>query len=818
MTSRRDDSTPLPNADTLPQVESPLGEQLRPLNTALRDVQQQRSNVAETAAGLVSRDAPVAYPSGIKQPTVASSERAYIQKMVPRKAAVIQNAFEASHTLTIIERDVDLEKLSRAEEQELADAAMNVSAPDDSLPPRPNAVTILQFANFNNLNLLNAAAFVATNTDAEHPVPACKDTRIAFLADQSAHTYALRHQHDATKTRSSTCSSAPKTGIEICITWCEIVPAVDKKTYQKRSEFISLNYNDSADGYVQEICAKVVELWSLCEIQPRSRILGTYRTLCTPNAFLDSAMACSRAFQQLVNGKPEVHKSEYVAHDPDFNGKMDFSRIFLKIVPKKLPLNHPEVFHGLLLHQQGCNAEVREFADRVHREELAKDPNCRIFGLREPKSADEERLGLHILQMYAHKITLGTKISLYGAEAVPGKQIDRVQGSMMHVLKKRIVPLDGRILNDCFILTCGQEACDPLVKAVQQPMWLAIERAVKESDVLIRFAHTSRPKGASQERKSGDGDDASSEPVRFEIRPPTGEERRLQTLLGVPLHCPAFRVGDVCEIVQRECGTTHVGKLLMAMSARFGKDASIEKGFEWGAGVLLSHEAKEAELQKKLTEATENAELEIEKLNERLQTLKRKDATEGEGDSTSSNSATTVEDGESKRSKKDDGSTIATKSTPAPPSSPLTPAGMLNLLRSFGVRIADTIELKVPFSKAGAGFLLKRVACSMRVKEDSFNPSWIKKNAVGPNFTTLQSLGYICGNAVGQCDNVGTVVVMWQTTKRGAVSVTFYCVKTDMECREVTAVDVLNMNTTTTAFLHWNEDSKRCSSTAPINA
>lgn len=307
---------------------------------------------------------------------------------------MIQDAFYSINLLTILEYESDLERLVRAEECELSHAVKTKVGVEGTLPPRATAVTILQYGPYsqNKTLVLDAAAFIATNTDVDHPKSALKDTRIVFLADESATSYARGHQKNALTTRSVACSSTPNEhsgGGELCLSWAEPISDTDASSWRLRSEFVTLDYKQTVDEYVREICSKATQLWSASGVVPKSRLIGTYLELGAEGAYIDAAVSCSKTFQNLVNSEITVRKSHFVKENPDFCGALDFSRIFVKLVHKKLAFNDPRVFHGLLLHQAGYDTEVMEFYERVRKEALEKDPSVFAIGLRDPQSADE---------------------------------------------------------------------------------------------------------------------------------------------------------------------------------------------------------------------------------------------------------------------------------------------------------------------------------------------------------------------------------------------------------------------------------------------
>lgn len=621
---------------TMPLGNQPLDDS--EMHIDARALPQQRlSFVADAAVSLEMRDAPIRLPQSLepverrpREAVVADLRRklagrltaaARINPKLPKLEAVAlqtrlyQHAFAASHGLIVLEKEDELARLLQSEERELMDACNSVPPPDDTLPARSTAVTVLmtgeiKVASEQLVALLDAAAHLASAIGCGG-APAAKKERVAFLHGRPAHGY-LRARSAANAP-----ARAERTA-KLCLTTAhegKLVSLVGK-----------LEYHTEASSNVEEVQRVLATLHRQaveqgCLLERGSALLGSFANAGEPkDAYAYHAAAVSHDFWSYLHLSLPPELSQHATHNPDFCGALDWSDLFLKLVPKqpdKRPIDHPDVTHGILLHQSGWEENARAFCRRRKREEAERNPNEPLFGLRPPLDEEERAMCPHVLFMHADEFTMGEELTSYGLRGVPGKRFDLQRGSRIPRLVRRLMPLNETLLNLYFVLPCNQLMCSPhpahYNPILRLSLWKATEQAVQDYSYLFRDNKVHRgTRSETQFLESGPPPADAPPHPRVALSPPpdrdpTLQERVLSCALGAPLNCAAFRVGDVLNAVTPQDGEPPEAlcSFLLGAAATVGSDASIEHAFEL-ATVLLG-ESKQREAHRTLE--TEVAEL-----------------------------------------------------------------------------------------------------------------------------------------------------------------------------------------------------------------
>ena len=560
---------------------------------------QQESYVAYAAQALAHKEMTVPVPSGMDRMSVPKERYRLASQPQTR---LVQDAHAACNRVTILERDCDVDRLLRSERAEIEAAARSVMPPDDTLPPRAFGVTVL----VNPVNVTNATAILdAVAHLARAPSAdgfcrrAVESMRMAFLAGGTARKYAVCHGSDAARTTSNFLKGTN----ELCLVWAEPRASEDEsgeEVWCMRAEFAELPYCTSTEEYANQIRTLTHRLWATTNFLPEpTRLLGSYALNEPPDgAYVRSVVDCADDFWKRLHchAASACRFSDFVTNDETYAG-LEFSKQFVKLIPRpqeegkaEVPPDHPSVYHGLLLHQVGKEAESREFCETIRREECAKAQaagrRSGIFGLRPPLTPAEEVVCPHLLFMTASATTFGQDVTSYGLLASPGIRIyASAQGVAQ--LKYRILPVDGEILDRAFVLPCTMNACNnPKRAMVFKPMWEALHEAIKE------YAHVfgyEQPEG-SDVRRRRTRETIDFPELKEELRPPTQEEHQTGVLLGVPLTCTAFCVGDVYNVLREEQVTPSVCRFLLAAASRFGSETSIEAVFDLTKHALVESE------------------------------------------------------------------------------------------------------------------------------------------------------------------------------------------------------------------------------------
>ena len=547
---------------------------------------------------------------------------ALMRVAVVPQTALAQDMHAACHRLTVLELVGGTARLERAEECELQAAALGRASPDGALPPRAAAVTVLvnTTATPNAHALLDAAAHLARAPSRDDPPErAAQSVRLALLAQEGARAYAGHHAPNALSTR----SASLRGGTEVCLSWAEPVPdAADKGEWRMRSEFAELKYCESADAYARELLGAVLRLWASSGFLPRrSRLFGSYEhNDSAAGAYVRGMVECADDFWSQLRITGPVRLSEHACCEGNEYAGLEFTDQFVRVSPKSLGANlgHPTVFPALLLHQRGWEEQSREFCDAVkaaeYRQAAAHGQRIAAYSLRRPESSAEEAVCLHLLLVQADRVQMGASLSPYGLVGVPGKSLSRNEGNALPRILRRIVPLDDEVLRDHFVLPCSQNVCSPTGVAQWQPLWSAVDEAVREYAAYFadhdEDGNPLSPKHSFEALRA-----AATPPPRSPARALTAPEADTNVLLGMPLGCPAIRLGDAYNQVRTRCGpASPVAGLLLAASGELGTEDSVVDAVAHATEVLVAHKdrarndaAQIADLKRQLEDADADA-------------------------------------------------------------------------------------------------------------------------------------------------------------------------------------------------------------------
>jgi hypothetical protein len=692
---------------------------------------------------------------------------------------LIQDAYSACHRLTVLHRESDLDRLRRAETMELEAAARKLPVPDDTLRPRSTSVAVLVNPALipNMMALLDAVAFLARAPSTDLPPRiAVQDTRIVFLAGIQARHYANWRLSDAVTTN----SASAKGGSEVCVTWAASQSA---DSWQLRSEFAPLPYCETAEQYLDALLATIRSIWVANDMLPdATRLLQSY-TRQVDGAYLDGMVACADDFWSLLRVTTTPQLSRYASTNPDFCGRLEYSKQFVKMIPKatkreeELPPDHPSIYHGLLLHQQGKESESKEFCEAIKSEELGK--GFAVFSLRPPATSSEEAVCPHLFFMTADQTTLGAKVTTYGLLASPGKRLCTVHGNLVWRLTCKIVPLDEKILSHAFVLPCTQGMCDPQHGALRLPMWSALSAAAEEHSELFGWdPPLDSPVGQRRVR-------ATLAQTLVSPRPPNDTERSVGVLLGTPLSCTAFRIGDVYNVVREEGCADSVAKFLLAATSVLGSDESIEQAFLHGAEAIASARKTQTDHEKELTTLKR-------KLEERDLTIE------------------TLERAQRHRAE------VAPLPSMAAPSFPTVSYDQVTkLLLGIGIRESKLgFPLNTTWKKVDVKTVCTVLLNTCSLPKETLNETtvpWAKERlkSLNGNGTDLQLIGEIVGHGLTKTGCTGGILLWYDNDS----NVVVYAVALDGGVQTISALDLLSLDLPKTPMLVWNATKRLLANT-----
>jgi len=512
---------------------------------------------------------------------------------------IFQDGHSAAHTLTVLQIASELTALFRAEACELNNAANGTPSPDGSLAPRSIAITVLSTSPSptltpNQIHLLDAAAFLAaeesTDDDNEHAVGkgvcAASQLRMAFLHGECAKAYAMkRYASEGIEFVVYGKSETPRVpGNEVCMTWLEDVPIEDvgdgSMHRVTRSEFVTLPHADTAQAYVDGLREAIFKQWRDNNLIPSTpmRLLGSYSNCRYPpeNAYARHRLACTRAFWKHLEPCLEPELSSYVTDDPRYSGSLEWTHMFAKVVPRTTAMDDPNTSHGIIVHQHGFGTQAREFIERVRHEEEeqhAKPP----IGLRGPVDTTEEANCMHILLTNAEECHLAPHLTCFALRSVAGESF----GRSLPKLTWRLVPLTNALKESVFILPCEKVSIFNARHETNDPLAQSTDRAV------YAYAHLFTKMFSSGVMT----DSAVSTLPDIVTRDPTPREEAIKTLLGLPLTCKAFRIGDVANALQSLTSNSApeaeipscLSSFFMSAAASLGSEKSVEDAFMWAS-------------------------------------------------------------------------------------------------------------------------------------------------------------------------------------------------------------------------------------------
>ena len=788
-----------PSSPTVARPTSPPARSIW-ANTEENIPRQNESFAATSAARLRGTEQNVAFPPGFNE---QRSERKW-KKADNRQTWLIQDAHASANALTVLHDDSRLYRLEKAQETELLAAGGKNVSDSDALPPRAVAVTTLVHTKLRNRpHLLDATAFLARVGPPEDSTTRCTRTvRMALLAGQVARTYGMNAHKNALSTRYD-----PNRSAQVCVSWIEERPSDDgdKGTACRiRSEFCEVAYAETALDYFKALRTAVVRTLLECEVavdgSPASlhSINGTRHLFTSMDpepeavsgAYEAGVVETSQEFWNLLVHKTDARLSPALSgRKPDEFLCFEEEKIFLKLAPRGRELNHPEVFHGLLLYKKGMHRETLDYCVDAMKEERKSQPNRHPkapWGLRPPESHAAEELWLHVLCIHAELVPLCEVVSGYGLEAVSGKRLvkDQPHCSMPRLIY-RLEACDDRFLSTTFALPCDQDLIDSRSSDTWEPLWATTVEAI------IAYLPLFPPDydGAWKEDEEGNARKTLPFSLTKHIAPPTEEDTLLRSLLGMPFGVEAFRLGDLYTEVKRLHYCPHLAAFLIAAIHQLGPDASIAQAFNDLTELCKTHRSEVATLQKT------------------IETFKR-DAETAQADAESARKRLKVAVDEAVEEAKANTETQAVAAAPEVIERMACTVEQAEvLLRGVGLMPVDARELKKKPLKGGkivAIVLAYARATGLAVSEDVAN--WAKKNATGEHYTAFDTVARTLANACSQVVDGKRVVLLVQV--RGEVY--FFeldWINGEFSQEAIAPIDALDPKRANLAWLLWNDDA-----------
>lgn len=755
------------------------------------------SHMANAVMACTHKLEAVVYPLGM--PRQSRHEQQSQQRKVamdPHHMTLVQDSFSAANSLTILERKSDYPRLKKAEEMELEMSVSKTIPTDGSLPPRAEAVTILDLSTVKGNNVhhvLDAAQFLARDPDASGN-RACATTRMTFLSGETAHQYVKDHIRNMKDGEMAAFDKQKETTF-VCLSWYGAVEGAIDNEVELCSLLVAISFCSTAAGYVSEIRSKIALAWDARNYYPTGRLSRVYSDPeNAKGAYVQGAIECANDFWKITRAPSVKQKSQYASESPQYVGYLEFTRIYLRIIPRHIIDHHhkdpnarltdPAVFHGMLLCQKGWKDEAAEFCKRSHDEEVARSRRGNVvYGLREPKDQQEDVTSIHILTVKVEPIEVGTMVTSFGLKAAPGKSLARSSGpfSMMR-MQRCLLPLDKEFLQYHCVCPVARECCDPPDVYLALAQFEAFEQALEE------FEGEFQEVGSREKKRTLDQlqDQIKSEQgpptprIRVTTPPPNEDEIQALKMFHMDLSHPAVRLGDAYTELARRKGPSNLTAFFSAMSAHVGGDESINSGFAHATQMYRDREKVNKEIQS---------------LNDEIASLK------------------SVTDTVSNLSN------VSNLSTDPFNFPDLSLHGKETLLRGIGRSKYRSVSVSFPLTKETTKAVIQLTALWPGLDRNSAYATKSECREQGMDFghtTLLASLSAVLGTLLRLAGGATTtrVLLLYESSTDAAdtpTNVQFYTVASNAEPVSLGVNRVLNADLSTTPVLGYNEESGKLS-------
>ena len=477
---------------------------------------------------------------------------------VDEQTALVMDAYLQLALVTVMHRVDDVKFLLAAEKAELQAAMGNGPTDASSGKPRRYALTLLipqTAACADRSRLLDSMALLSRESDAS--LPAIKEVRMAVLADQDAIFY------------------AENTGMHIMQGGehnAEIALVYVTDEGERKAVYTALKQGVRSKVVFKILTKAIAKLFSEAEL-PLLPSLG--RSSGVESSFIDGAY---KKGMQEVN---DEFWSELSAHTPPppLDYKLDFGRsgnpkhrIFLKIAHHDMDLDHPEVYFGMLLYQEGKEQELHDYAVEAMTKER-KDtqlPDVAPVGLRAPNTTRERVSQPHVLTVRATTVSFRDRVSSFALRGAPGYRVSEYDNASMPKLWYSLQPFNEEFTRMKFVLPCTQDQTDSIDDRFARAQSRMAMDAIRAYGIVCGLSEGARGKMPSPPPFAD-----SVFKIKKLKGKPSSEDAALSAMVGMPVGS-AFRLGDVLERVGFTKQSMPVLKsFLTASIARLGRNASM---------------------------------------------------------------------------------------------------------------------------------------------------------------------------------------------------------------------------------------------------
>lgn len=762
-------------------------------NPQSRVQKQNVSFLAESAAKLRGASQPVPTPRGF---TLAARSASY--KLADSKQArLVQDAHASANALTVLCDSMPLYRLQKAEMAELnAASAFPGTTVYGARPPRAVAITVIvDETRLANRNLLLDAAAYWARVGTSAGTRCARSVRMALLASDDAHKYCAQRSHYAKTTRYDRTEAT-----QVCVSWV-VEPREDNDNRSQRSEFRSIDYANTSLEYFERLRTAVAEVLTAHTLageegeQPAAVPAVTectaplFRTMDVDSATIDGAYEASvvetsdEFWKMLVQHTP-ARLSTPVGEEHQKFLCFDERKVFLKLVPRGMPQNHPEVYHGLLLYKKGMHDETHEHCVESADTELKNPYLAPVdpWGLRPPEDPAVNACCLHVLSLNAELVRMGEVVTAFGLLAAPGERLTMYEDCSFPKIVFRLVPFDQQFASTTFALPMEKELINPLDENTWLSLWTFTE------DAVIAYLHLFEPIAENEDDEGGEHAKALPFQLTKHIAPPTPEDELLRSMLGMPFGVSAFRLGDLYAEAERLSNCPNISAFLLAAIAELGADAPISRALADLTRLCSTHKE------------------ECDALQKRVLTL-ASDAEKAKEDAVSATKKAKVELEEASKTKAGEAAKAEARAVAGCAEIAQHMACSVDkvnvMLKGVGVTPMDQVTLKQPIKGGRIVAVVRAYARASGHNVDDAYADWPKKNAVGENWTAVDTVLRTLAHA-STATGGGRVVLLVQS--KGEVYFYMTEIIDDAYVREALA-PIQALGHAGAVWMHWSEDT-----------
>lgn len=502
---------------------------------------------------------------------------------IDQQTALVMDAYLALALVTVMYRAGDVKFLLAAEKAELQAAVGKGCTDFASGKPRRYALTLLipQSSTCADRSiLLDSMALLSRESDAS--IPAIKEVRMAVLADKDAIFYA---ENTGRHTMEQSTHSA------------EIVLVYVTDEGVRTAVYTSLKQGVRAKVAFKILTKAIAKLFQEADL---TLLPSLGRSSDVESNLIDGA------YKKGMQEANDEFWSELSSHSPppSLDYKLSFgpsgnleNRIFLKIAPVGMALDHPEVYFGLLLYEEGKGQELHDYAVEAMKTERAvmQLPDDAPIGLRAPVTTKERVSQPHVLTVRATTVSFRDRLSSFGLRGAPGYRVSEYDNASMPKLLYTLQPFNDDFTRMKFVLPCTQDQTDSLNDR------FAMAQSRMAMDAIRSYGDVC---GLSEDARGQMPSSAPFVDSVFKIKKlkekASSEDTTLSTMVGMPVGS-AFRLGDVLERVSFTKQSMPVlNAFLTASIARLGRNASMAEALDASVKLEKVHEKEVATLNVKM--------------------------------------------------------------------------------------------------------------------------------------------------------------------------------------------------------------------------